>query len=217
MTSIVREEGEQRVAYDPSIARATTKKRGRRPGESNTREALLAAAREQFAETGYERTTVRAIARRAGVDPALIFQFYGSKEGLFTAAVAWPFTPDEAVAAIADGPRSQMGRRLATFFTVVWDDPERRAPVLGMMRAATTSELAARLLRESLQQHVLGPVAERLALPDADLRMSLVGAQLVGVGLARYILRMEPMASLDTEGLVDLVAPVFQRYLTGKL
>lgn len=205
------------MAYDPSIARATTKRRGRRPGESRTREALLAAAREQFAETGYERTTVRAIAGRAGVDPALIFQFFGSKEGLFTAAVAWPFSPAEAVAAIVDGPRSQMGRRLATFFTTVWDDPDRRAPVLGMLRAATTSELAGRLLRESLQAHVLGPVAARLDLPDADLRMSLVGAQLVGVGIARYILRMEPMASLDTEGLVDLVAPVFQRYLTGKL
>lgn len=217
MTSIVRGETSKPVAYDPSAVRATTKRRGRRPGESRTREALLAAAREQFAETGYERTTVRSIAGRAEVDPALIFQFYGSKEGLFTAAVAWPFTPDQAVAAIVVGPRSQMGRRLATFFTTVWDDPERRAPVLGMLRAATTSELAARLLRESLQAHVLGPVAERLDPPDAALRMSLCGAHLVGIGIARYIVRLEPIASLDTEDLVDLVAPVFQRYLTGKL
>lgn len=160
---------------------------------------------------------MRAIATDAAVDPALIFQFFGSKEGLFTAAVRWPFTPDAASAAIMDGPRSKTGHRLARFFTTVWDDPDRRAPVLGMLRAATTSELAARLLRESLNAHVLGPVAARLDQPDAALRMSLCGAHLVGVGIARYIVRLEPIASLDTDELVDLIGPVFQRYLFGKL
>lgn len=160
---------------------------------------------------------MRAIATDAGVDPALIFQFFGSKEGLFTAAVQWPFTPDAAIESIIDGPRSQMGHRLARFFTTVWDDPERRAPVLGMLRAATTSELAAALLRESLAAHVLGPVAARLDQPDAALRMSLCGAHLVGVGIARYIVRLEPIASMDTDELVELVGPVFQRYLFGKL
>lgn len=110
-----------------------------------------------------------------------------------------------------------MGHRLARFFTTVWDDPDQRAPVLGMLRAATTSELAAALLRESLATHVLGPVAARLDQPDAALRMSLCGAHLVGVGIARYIVRLEPIASMDTDELVELVGPVFQRYLFGKL
>jgi AcrR family transcriptional regulator len=189
---------------------------GRRPGESGTRPAILAAARGQFAEHGWDRTTIRAIAGDAGVDPALVLHFFGSKAGLFTAAMAWPFDTEAAVEQIVTGPRTQVGRRLVEFFLSVWEDPERREPIMVMLRAATTNEQAASLLRDALMNLILGPVGERLALPDAPLRMSLCSSQLIGLGVARYIVGLEPLASLAPERVADLVGPTLQRYMTGK-
>src|SRR5262249_36984294 len=146
---------------------------GRRPGESGTRQAILAAARGRFAEHGWDRTTIRAIASDADVDPALVLHFFGSKAALFAAAMRWPFEIDEAVAQIVTGPRTKVGRRLVEFFLSIWEDPERREPIMVMLRAGTTNEQAAGLLRDALMNLVLGPVGERLDLPDAPLRMSL--------------------------------------------
>jgi AcrR family transcriptional regulator len=188
---------------------------GRRPGESGTRQAILDAARTRFAEHGWDRATVRAIAGDAGVDPALVLHFFGSKQVLFTAAMSWPFDTDAAVEQVASGPRSQLGRRLVAFFLSIWEDPERREPLTVMLRAATTNEQAAALLRESLMTLFLAPLGERLEMPDAELRMSLCSSQLIGLGTARYVLAFEPLASLAPERLVELVGPNLQRYMTG--
>ena len=193
------------------------KPRGRRPGGSGTREAILVAARTQFARAGYEGATVRAIAHDAGVDPALIFRFHGSKQALFTAAVEWPFDAEALIAAVADGPRRDMGRRLAMFAVAVWEDPGRREPMMGMVRAATTSPHAAELLRDSLSRRLLTPVGERLGLDEAPLRMSLCATQILGLGIVRHVVRIEPLASLGADELVDFVAPTLQRYLTVPL
>ena len=193
------------------------KRPGRRPGETQTRQAILSAARTRFAEHGYEGATVRAIARDADVDPALVLHFFGSKRVLFTAATTWPFETGEAVEQIVAGPRSQLGQRLVRFFLSIWDDPARREPIMGMLRAATTDPHAASLLRDSLMNLVLGPVGSQLGEPDADLRMSLCSSHLVGIGIARYILHMEPLASIETQRAVELVGPALQRYLVGKL
>lgn len=196
---------------------ATRKRPGRRPGESRARQTILTTARSQFADHGYEAASMRSIAREADVDPALVVHYFGSKEALFTAAMEWPFGADEALARLTPGPRSQLGRRLAAFFLSIWDEPERRQPVMGMLRAATTSPHAAELLRATLGRQILLPIAERLDVPDAELRMSLCGAQLVGLGIARYIVGLEPLASLPADRVVDLVGPVLQRYMTGRI
>jgi AcrR family transcriptional regulator len=190
---------------------------GRRPGESGTRQAILDAARARFAEHGWDRATIRAIASDAGVDPALVLHFFGSKKVLFTAAMSWPFDTDAAVEEVASGPRSQLGWRLASFFLSIWEDPERREPLMVMLRAATTNEQAAALLRESLMTLFLAPLGERLETPDAELRMSLCSSQLIGLGTARYVVAFEPLASLAPERIAELVGPNLQRYMTGAL
>jgi AcrR family transcriptional regulator len=195
----------------------TGRRPGRRPGANQTRQAILSAARAEFAEHGFGGATVRAIARSADVDPALVLHFFGSKRVLFTAATSWPFETSEALERIVTGPRSRLGHRMVAFMLSVWEDPERREPMLGMLRAATTDPQAAELVKDSFMTLVLGPVGETLDKPDAELRMTFCSSQLIGLGIARYILHMEPLASLDAEQTVEIVGPSLQRYMTGKL
>ena len=190
---------------------------GRRPGESGTRQAILDAARTQFATHGWDRATIRAIARDAGVDPALVLHFFGSKAFLFAAAMRWPFDTEAAVEEVVSGPRSELGARLAAFFLSIWEDPRQREPIMVMLRAATTNAQAAELLRETLMTVFLGPLGARLGAADAELRMSLCSAQLIGLGTARYIVGFEPLASLAPERVVELVGPALQRYMTEDL
>lgn len=174
------------------------------------------AARAQFAEQG-PNASVRAIAKAAGVDPALPLHFYGSKDRLFQLATEWPFDFDAAVEQIVSGRRSQLGHRLVTFFLSIWDDEELRDPVVAVLRAAATSAEAAATLRETFGKRLLGAVGERLGSPDAPLRMSLCASQLVGLGVARYIIELEPLASMTPGEVASAVAPTLQRYMTGSL
>ena len=176
--------------------RAGKRRPGRRPGESQTREAILGAARARFAEHGWDRTTIRAIARDADVDPALVLHFFDSKALLFASAMRWPFDIDAVLTQILEGPRSEIGLRLARFFLSVWEEPGRREPIMVMLRAASTNEQAADLLRETLMTVLLGPLGSRLGAADGELRMSLCSAHLIGLGIARYLLEFEPLASL---------------------
>ena len=193
------------------------KRSGRRPGESTTRAAILAAARAQFAARGPDAASVRSIAKEAGVDPSLVLHYFGSKPALFVAALDIPFDAEEVREQVLTGPRAQLGRRLALFFLSTWDHPERRDVMMALLRAATTSPDAAHMLRERIGERVLRPVGEHLGVPDAPLRMSLCAAHLVGIGITRHIVHIEPIASLEKEHLADLVAPALQRYMTGKL
>lgn len=197
---------------------ATTRKRaGRRPGESGTRVAILAAARAQFADLGFDAASVRGIARAADVDPALVLHYFGSKAGLFAEALELPFDAGVIIDRVVEGPRAQLGRRLALFFLSIWDEPARREAMMALLRAATTSPDAAALLRQRLTERLLGPVGERLGQPDAELRMSLCAAHLVGIGITRYIVFIEPLDSLAPDEVAELVAPALQRYMTGTL
>jgi AcrR family transcriptional regulator len=190
---------------------------GRRPGPSSTREQILAAARRLFAERGYDGASVRAIAREADVDPSLVLQFFGSKAALLGAAVEWPFDPDEQLPKyFADGRRN-VGRRLVDAFLRTWDAEGTRDPILTLLGAAMTEPHAAALLREFLRVRLYGPLMERLRSDQPDVRFELVAAQLVGLGMARYVLRFEPLASAPRSDVVEWVGPAVQRYLTGKL
>ena len=189
---------------------------GRRPGPSTTRAALLEAARRGFAEGGYEATSIRAIAAAAGVDPAVALHFFGSKEGLFRAAVGWPFDPAPVAERLAAVPREELGAALARTFLGFWDDPATGEVLSAILRSAATHEPSAALLRQFVGDQLFGRVAGLLEGADAPLRVNLAAAQLLGVALLRHVLRLEPIASASTEELVQWLGPALGRYLDPK-
>jgi AcrR family transcriptional regulator len=188
---------------------------GRRPGASGTREAILAAARRAFAEQGYQRATIRGVARLAGVDPALVHHYFGTKQELFVAAVRLPVNPVEQLTAVLAAEPDEVGRRLVETFLSIWDHAAGQSPLLALIRSAVSDKDAAAMLREFITEEVLGPIARRLGSPDARLRATLVGSQLIGLAVARYIIRVEPLASTPSAEVAALVGPTVQRYLTG--
>jgi AcrR family transcriptional regulator len=195
---------------------------GRRAGDSGTREAILQAAREQFAERGYEGGTIRAIAAAAGVDPALVHHFYGTKEGLFAAAMQLPFVPSEVItAALADRPAGQpAGAHMIRTALALWDSPGLRDAFVGVLRSALTSDQAAVMLREFVSQAILAPVASLAVGTDPEqtpFRASLVGSHMLGLALARYVLQFPPLATADADALAAAIGPTIDRYLTGDI
>jgi AcrR family transcriptional regulator len=196
---------------------AVTRRSGRRPGRSGSKEAILRAARLKFAELGYERTTVRGIAREAQVDAALVHHFFRSKEGVFAAAVHEAVRPMELMPAVLAGDPATLGERLLTTVLGLWESAERHEALLAVIRSAVSHETAAAILREFLGREILGPLAQALAGPQGPLRATLLGSQLIGLVMARYIIRVEPLASASTRALIAVYAPVIQNSLTGDL
>jgi AcrR family transcriptional regulator len=189
---------------------------GRRPGASTTREEILAAAAEAFSVGGYEATSVRQVAAAAGVDPALVRRFFGGKEQLFGAVVTDVFRPEHAVAMLLDGPRGRLGERLVTYVLRLLGEVERPGPLLGLMRSAATSEPAAALIRSFLADDMLGKVTRRLGVDQPELRAALAAGQLVGLAITRYAVRADALVAAEPDELAGWVAPVLQRYLTGR-
>ncbi len=170
-----------------------------------------------FAANGFERTTIRAVAKRAEVDPALVHHYFGSKVDLFTASIALPVDPREVLAPVYTAPTEDLGRALATALLGVWDSSHRDAAV-----AMFRSEIAGGdggLIRVFLLEVALDPLISRIDLPTGTgrLRAELVATQMTGVMLVRYVLAFEPLASLPSEQVVEIVGPTLQRYLTGAL
>jgi AcrR family transcriptional regulator len=192
------------------------RRRGRRPAGEDTRTALLDAARAVFAEQGYEGATVRAIAARAGVDAAMVNHWFGGKQGLFAAAMELPIDPGEVVPTVLEGGPDTVGERLVRTFVTVWDRTG-GGPFAALVRSVSSHELAARMLREFVTGVLFGPVAARLGVESPALRAALCGSQIVGLGMMRYVVRLEPLASADVETVVAAIAPNLQRYLTGDL
>ena len=190
--------------------------RGRRRAGADTRGALNAAARTAFAERGYEGATIRMIAERAGVDPAMVSHWFGGKEALFTAALEIPIDPAVVIPQIVAGDPEQLGERLVGRFLAVWDATG-GAPLASLVRSVAAHDAAARMLREFVSRVILARVAGAIAPDQAELRASLVGSQLIGLGMARYVVRLEPLASADHATVIAAIAPTVQRYLTGPL
>jgi AcrR family transcriptional regulator len=190
---------------------------GRRPGVSGTREAILGAARRAFAEHGYQHATIRGVADLAGVDPALVHHYFGTKQELFVAAVRLPVNPVEQLMAVLDEDPGQAGRRMVEAFLSVWDHAATQSPLLALIRSAVGDDHAAAMLREFITEEVLGQIAHRLGGADARLRATLVGSQIIGLAMARYIVKVEPLASAPPTQVVAAVGPTLQRYLTGDL
>jgi AcrR family transcriptional regulator len=191
-------------------------RRGRRPGAPDTRAAILAAARELFAAQGYGGTSVRSIATAAGVDSALVHHYFGTKDDLFVAALELPVDPRVALAgAIAEGPDGA-GERMLRVFLSVWDDPELQLPLLGLARGILEPS-GHRLMRDGFIPAVLQPVGVALGIERPEVRMPLVASQVIGLILVRYVLEVEPVASMSADDVVAIYAPTIQRYLTDPL
>lgn len=194
----------------------TTPARGRRPGAPDTRAQILAAARELFAVRGHGRTTIRAIAAQAGVDPALVHHYFGAKDDLFIAALELPVDPRAVLAPVAaQGPDGAAERLLRTLLSV-WDDPALRLPLLGLARSML-DPAGAPLFKDGFLTVVLQPVGSALGIDEPERRMPIVASQLIGLILLRYLLELEPLASMDVDEIVAVYAPTIQRYLTGDL
>ncbi|MFE0100333.1 TetR family transcriptional regulator [Streptomyces sp. NPDC059009] len=175
-----------------------------------TRGAILTAARERFAADGYERATIRAIARDARIDPSMVMRYFGNKEGLFAAAITFDLRlPDLAAA-----PREDVGRVLVGHFLRVWEEAEVLTAVL---RVGITNAAGAERIQDIFKEQLL-PVARRVC-PDpaaAPARAALVASQILGMALTRYVLRLPPSVALGQEEIVDWLAPTVQRYLTAE-
>ncbi|MFC9464591.1 TetR/AcrR family transcriptional regulator [Streptomyces coelicoflavus] len=195
-----------------------TRRRGRPPGteSGDTRDRILVTAREEFSERGYEKTSVRGIAKAAGVDPALVHHYFGTKEQVFEAAIEVAFAPAlRAPEAIGEGPLEEVGERLTRFILGLWENPVSRTPLLAIVRSAVNNETAAAVFRRLIAAQLLRRVAAQVGLPDAELRVELAAAQLVGCAMLRYVIKVEPLASADPEQIVARLAPVVQGHLTG--
>jgi AcrR family transcriptional regulator len=190
--------------------------RGRRRGQPDTRAGILAAARSAFAELGYDGASIRRIAADATVDPALVHHYFGTKEQLFVAALELPVNPAEIAPQIAAGGLDGFGERLVGAFVAAWDSPAGTAGV-ALLRSATRHEWAGRLLREFLLSRVIVPVLSSLGVSEPATRGTLIASQMLGLAMARYVLRVEPLASMPADVLVALVGPTVQRYLCTEL
>jgi AcrR family transcriptional regulator len=186
---------------------------GRRPGQTETREHILTAARNQFADHGYDGTTIRGIAAEAGVNPALVHHFFGTKDQVFVAALSLPISPALVVATVLDGPREEVGQRILRLFLRLWGEPASRASFLAIFRSVSTNKQAAELMKGFVERVMLVRVADALGIPK--LRLTGLVSQVMGLALLRYIIGVEPIASVSDDELVALVAPVIQRYIDG--
>lgn len=192
-------------------------RRGRRPvGGPDTREAILAAARELFADRGYEATTMRAVAAAAGVDPALIHHYFGTKDGLVRAAIALPVDPVGLLAG-ADAVPERTGEEVVRRVLGLWDDPTVRLSLVGLLRVGLSHPRTTELLREMLGRTVLVALGGIAAPEQAPLRAALVGTQIGGLLLGRYLIGVPGVAEASVDELAAAVGPTVQRYLTEPL
>jgi len=210
---------------------------GRRSGDSGTREAILDAARAQFAQRGYHGATIRAIAAAAEVDPALVHHFYGTKEALFAAAMRLPVVPSEVLTAAlardawdtgaagagAAGVGPGFGEHMVRTALGLWESAEMRETFIGLLRSAVTSEQAAVMLREFIADTILSAVARAAGLTEhgssaeAEFRAAMVATQMLGLAFTRLVLALPPVAGASVDDLAVTVGPTIERYLTGEI
>jgi AcrR family transcriptional regulator len=194
-----------------------TPRRGRRPAGQDTRADILAAAREEFVERGYEATSVRSVARRAGVDPGSVRHWFPDKARLLTATLGVvEIEPDKIVQQVASGPLDSLGERLVEAVLSVWDH-DRGETVRMVVPAVMADAELRRLLPQFIGAAILGPLVRALDVSDAPLRTALVASQMAGLMMTRFLVPVEPLASLPPAEVAALAGPAVQRYLTGDL
>ena len=190
--------------------------RGRRPGAPDTRAEVLAAARTSFGELGFRGTTIRSVAAAAGVDPALVHHYFGTKDDLFVAALEIPVDPREVMAPVVAAGPDGAGERLLRAFLGVWDDPAVQPGLLALARSLLGDD-SGPMVRDAFIPVVVGPVLAQLVADRPEERIPLVASQIIGLVVTRYVIALPAMAQAPAEDLVARIGPVLQHYLTGDL
>ena len=186
--------------------------RGRRPGDPEvTKQSILTAARQTFGEAGFDRATMRQIATLAGVDPALIHHHFGTKQELFAAAHEFPVSTVELIKQVALLPREQRAEAIVRVYLTVLGAPE--SPALSLIKAATTNDAAAQMMREYIGSVLLDNAPLLIEFPDARLRIALVGSHMIGVIVARSVIGLPEMDQIEVEELIPMLVPMVERYL----
>ncbi|ODQ91519.1 TetR family transcriptional regulator [Mycolicibacterium flavescens] len=183
-----------------------------------SRDAVLAAARARFAAEGYEKTTLRSIAADAGVDPAMVLYLFGSKSALFRDALRVIVDPQALISAVAGGPGADpdIGVRMVRTYLRIWESEDSGPTMVAMLQSATSNSDAHEAFRGFMQDYVLTAVSGELGGGEhARLRALLAASQLVGTAMLRYVMKIAPLATMDGEDLVRLIAPTVTRYLTA--
>ncbi len=193
------------------------KKPGRPAGNSNTRDRILISSRELFARNGIKNTSIRSVAAAAGVDSALVHHYFGTKEQLFAAAIHIPIDPMDVIGPLREVPVDELGHRIPSVLLALWDS-EIGASFIATLRSILAGS-EANLFRSFIEDVIGVEVGPRVDSPPGSgiIRTQFVASQLVGVVMARYILELEPFASLPAQQVAETVAPNLQRYLTGEL
>lgn len=193
---------------------AAQPRRGRRPGGEDTRTVILGAARSEFAEKGYEGTSLRAVARAAAVDPALVHHYFDGKAHLFAQAVVLTrVNPAKIVGQVLEGPTEGLAERLVRAFLTVWDDPVNQERFVALALAAQTNDEIGALVREFIDKEIIGRVTAQTGISDARVRGGLAIAQIFGLGTMRYVLRLPALVESSHDEIVTWLAPTLQRYL----
>lgn len=194
--------------------------RGRRPGREDTRAAIIAAARSEFAQRGYDGTSLRGIAREAGVDAKLVHHYFDGKTELFAEVLAFPADPSVLIDELVSAPREDLGESLVRVFLSVWDSPIGRQRFAAMFAAAAANEEHARMVREFVGREIFVRLIERVGEgvepgeePSIELRAALGAAQLIGMGVLRYVVQIPPLAQASEDEIVALLGPTLQRHL----
>ncbi len=189
------------------------KRRGRRQGEPVSREVVLRAAQREFAKHGYEKTTLRAIADAAGVDPSMVLYLFGSKAELFRESMKLVLDPTLFTAQLAAGD-DELGSRIVRAYLGIWEQPDTAASMVSMLQSATSNSDAHEAFREFLHSYVMTAVTEALGGADeARLRAMLAATSLVGTAMLRYVMAVPPLSTLSVDEVVTLVGPTVHRYL----
>jgi AcrR family transcriptional regulator len=189
--------------------------RGRPRNPTGAREQILDVARRRFLAEGYARVSLRSIAEEAGVDVALISYHFGSKNGLFGAAMQLPVSPPQILATALTGPLTGLPERLIRTVVATWDDPVRGAALRALAEAAIRDPDVARLFREMAEREMIGRIADRLGGADAARRGAVAASQIAGLIFLRYVLQLEPIASMSADELVERIAPALGAALVG--
>lgn len=202
------------------IEAASVVPRGRRPGSSTTRQAILTAARLRFASSGFGATTIRGVAADAGVDASLVMQFFRSKNELFAAVMS--ISPDvlARLDTAFEGPQEHLGERLVRAHLEAWEGArETSEPLMAMLRGAVGNEQAGAQLREFIQARLVDAVRSRPGGSEADdaaVRAGLACSMLVGIVVGRRLVAVPTLADADLETVVALVGPAVQSVLTSR-
>ena len=192
-----------------------------RPGDAgggNRRELIVAAATRLFAEHGFDAVSLRQIAREAGVDPALVHHYFAGKDEVYAASVELPADPAEVLAELGDRPLDERATALLTALVRLWEGPAGHA-LAAFVRGSLGSKRRTAAMREVFRRRILPHVSDGLPgdAAERELRGTLGATQVLGFVLLRYVVRLEPIASMPAEAAVRLVAPAVQRHLTGPL